>query len=559
MAEGKLMRKSKFGWLSVLVCGLVAVLLLALPVTAQDKGRFVPWERPKDWATLDPKVDYVPNTFVIGFNKPKIEPERLKGIVDLIQRVGENRKLQIENVSDQYFRGLENSTMPPAMVQVVRPEPKAAAVASVVGGNSIPNPNVCSNLVQYFRVSNAVGPELANLIDDLNAAIGSSFPDDVYILEPDTGGVPRQIPTPEWAKPAVATAADPVSASGVTVAVLDSGYNSMPGYTPAHSWNAVFKNANPKFTSTQLADITDNLTGPDARGHGTGVASIIRGPDMIGGSANKISMTNDVEIYPIKVCEDETCSSVSIAMGICRAISGIDGPVNVINLSLAGIVPSRLVKGAVKDALAANVTVVAAAGNIKTNLIRSSRWNETPGHYHFNLPLYPAAFSTGGGINQRRSDGIISVGAAQEAAVGGYEWAIFTPDAPRWFIPRHIAGSTLDPDPSLRVVTNLNRTIDLMAPGKNVLAIPNDGNFAVDNVVGGTSYAAPFVSGAAAILLGQHPTLTPAQLEKVMLDAARSNPVDCPPFMCGAGMLNVKGSLALLNDPTYRAANGITP
>jgi subtilisin family serine protease len=545
MAEGKLMRKSKFGLLSMFVCGLGAVLLLAFPVTAQDKGRFVPWEHPKDWETLKPEVDYIPNTFVIGFNKPKIAPERLKGIVDLIQRVGEGRKLQIENVSDQYFRGLENSTMPPARVQVVRPEPKATAAASVVGDTSIPNPNVCSNLVQYFRVSDATGPALANLIDDLNAAIGTQFPDDVYILEPNTGGHPIQAPTPDWAKPAIATSAEPVTASGVTVAVLDSGYTAAPGYTPAHSWNAVFRlpdnSPNMKFTSTQLADNADNLSTPHTRGHGTGVASIIRGPDLIGGEPNTISLTSDAEIYPIKVCEDETCSSVSIAIGICRAVSGIDGPVNVINLSLAGAVKSWLIDGAIKDAVAANVTVVAAAGNIKTDKVEASRWNETPGHYFFDYPLYPAALS-------KSVEGLISVGAAQQA-LGGFEWAVFNPKSPRW---------QLEEDQP-RTVTNLHDTIDLMAPGKYVLALPNDDKAPLTNVVGGTSFATPFVSAAAAILLGQNSSLTPKQIEGLLVDAARSHPVDCPPGMCGAGMLNIQGSLDLLDNPAYLSANGITP
>jgi subtilisin family serine protease len=555
MSEGKHMRKSKFGWLSVLVCGLGVVLLLALPVIAQRTGPFIRWERPKDWRVLEANMDYVPNAFVVGFTQ-NARLEKIPEIVKLIQTVGERQKVTITDVSESFFGPLGKTELTPRL-QVTSP------TDSQVSRSLTAVPNVCSNVLKYFQIPNNVsGPALADLIDALNAAIGVKFPDDVYILEPDTIGMPRQAPTPDWAKPAVATEEKPASASGVTVAVLDSGYNAMPGYTPSRSWNAVFRlgmgstaTPNPDFTSTDLLKAKDNFVEEGARGHGTGVASIIRGPDMIGGTANKISMTSDAEIYPIKVCDGDFCSSVSVALGICRAISDPGKPVGVINLSLAGP-RSWLVEGAVKDALAANVTVVASAANIKTNLTKWYRWNETPGHYFFDYPYYPAALSKGG-VSPKLADGIISVGASQEAAAGGYEWAIFTPKAPRWSIPRYIPGRM--PDRSLRVVTNLNFTNDLMAPGKNVLAIPNDGNFAVDNVVGGTSYAAPFVSGAAAILLGQHPTLTPAQLEKVLLDAARSNPVDCPPFMCGAGMLNVKGSLTLLNDPTYRAANGITP
>jgi subtilisin family serine protease len=488
------------------------------------------------------KVDYVPNTFVVGFTK-KATQKDADDVVQLIRQVGADKKLQINDVSSQYFRNLEGGIIPPAKVQGVESTPDSKAAASVTAGVSLTNASVCGSLVKYFQVLDLAGMNLIDLIAELNKALGST--DKVFILEPDYGGNPKQAPAPDWAKPAIATSAEPVTASGVTVAVLDSGYTAAPGYTPAHSWNAVFRlpdgSANMKFTSTQLADNTDNLSTPHTRGHGTGVASIIRGPDMIGGEPNTISLTSDAEIYPIKVCEDETCSSVSIAIGICRAVSGIDGPVNVINLSLAGAAKSWLIDGAIKDAVAANVTVVAAAGNIKTDKVEASRWNETPGHYFFDYPLYPAALS-------QDVQGLISVGAAQQA-LGGFEWAVFNPKSPRW---------QLEEDQP-RTVTNLHSTIDLMAPGKYVLALPNDDKAPLTNVVGGTSFATPFVSAAAAILLGQNSSLTPKQIEGLLIDSARLHPVDCPPNMCGAGMLNIQGALDLLDNPAYLSANSITP
>jgi hypothetical protein len=103
MAEGKHMRKSKFGWLSVFFCGVGAVLLLALPVAAQYKGT---WERPKNWESLVPNVDYVPNTFVVGFTK-KATQKDADDVVQLIRQFGADKKLQINDVSSQYFRNLE--------------------------------------------------------------------------------------------------------------------------------------------------------------------------------------------------------------------------------------------------------------------------------------------------------------------------------------------------------------------------------------------------------------------------------------------------------------------
>jgi subtilisin family serine protease len=528
------MHKRKLGWWSVFISGLGVLMLSAFSATAQTKGTFIPWERPENWNTFEPNVDYASNTFVVGFSKPTLDPARLNAILNAIRSVGNSQKLQITDVSEDFFGKDMRSQVP--KVQALVPSTSRANLA---------NPNVCGNLVRYFRVSDASGDQLANLINALNTEIGLNFPDDVFVVEPDPTGRPIQaVFGADWAKAAISSAHQPVSASNVTVAVLDTGYNALPGYAPTRAWNAVFKlpngSSNSKFTSTQLVDAADNLNTPDTRGHGTGVASIIRGPKTVSGRLNTISLTSDAEIYPIKVCEDETCSGVSIALGICRAISDTQ-PVNIINLSVAGLAPSGLVKGAVEDALAANVTVVAAAGNIKTDKVRPDQWNETPGQYHFDVKLYPAAFSSA-------EDGLISVGAAEQAN-GGYTWAVFNPKAPRWSI------ATAQP----RTVTNLHETIDLMAPGKYVLALPNDDRASWTNVVGGTSFSAPFVSAAAAIVLSQHPTLTPANLEKVLRDAASAHPVDCPPGMCGTGMLNVQGALDLLDNSAYRPTVGLTP
>jgi Subtilase family len=443
------MRKSKFGWLGMVILGLGSALLLGLPVTAQPKGKFVPWQQPRDWDTFVAQADYVPSAFVVGFTSNR--PENLGQIRERIQQVALENKLRVVDSSEAYLGKLQQEPKQGTSSSSIR--------ASVRGDIT---PNVCNNLIQYFEVPElATSPDakrLAELIKALSDDLGSKFPNDVYTVEGDTSGHPA--PAPDWAKPAIGTSAEPVSAPDVTVAVLDTGYNAMPDYEPALSWNAVFRlpngTPNPDFTSTDLAKIPDNFAQGGARGHGTGVASIIRGPDEIDGQANTISLTSDAELYPIKVCNGDTCSSVSVALGICKAIS--EPSVGVINLSLSGP-PNVLVKGAVEDAINAGVTVVAAAANINTRavnptggaVIDPARWNETPGHYKFDYRFYPAAYSKGAAEN---AEGIISVGAAQPA-LGGFEWAVFNPKSPHWQIA---------PDQT-RIVSNLNETIDLMAPG----------------------------------------------------------------------------------------------
>jgi subtilisin family serine protease len=565
------MQKRNVGWLSVLGTGLgVALLLGGFAAIAQPEGG---WKRPQDWSTFSPTMEYAPGQFVLAFNSPN--PSKLEEITNRVLRMGD--KYKVTDLSGSYFKGLGEKSLMPA--PRVREATLSNGKVMVSANASLSGPEVCGNLFKYFDAGNLQGKELADFIEQMSAELALNYPDDVYILEPDTGGYPKQSATydPDWAKGAIGAQAKPVTAKDVTVAVLDSGYTPMPGYTPTRSWNAVFRLGlngstppsmpNPDFASTDLSKIIDDYYTNGARGHGTGVASIIRGPEKIGTKPNTISLTSDAEIYPIKVCDKDMCSSISIAMGICKAISE-EKPADIINLSLAGP-PSKIVEGAVRDALAANVLVVASAANLKTRtiipddekipgepnpVVDPARWNETPGQYVFKYPYYPAAMSAGGS-DTNNADGIVSVSAAQRA-FGGFEWAIFSPKSPRWNI-----------DPAQpRTVTNLHESVDLMAPGREVLVLPNipqnpPPNYDIaplNNVVSGTSYAAPYVSAVAAILLHRNPTLTPVQLEKAMLDAALLHPVDCPPGVCGAGMVNVQGGLSLLNSASYLADNGIT-
>ncbi|GAA1391950.1 S8 family peptidase [Luteococcus peritonei] len=59
--------------------------------------------------------------------------------------------------------------------------------------------------------------------------------------------------------------------------------------------------------------------------------------------------------------------------------------------------------------------------------------------------------------------------------------------------------------------------VDLVAPGYNILSATNDGSFGVKS---GTSMAAPFVSGAAALALQAHPGWSPVQVQSFLVQQA---------------------------------------
>ncbi len=153
------------------------------------------------------------------------------------------------------------------------------------------------------------------------------------------------------------------------------------------------------------------------------------------------------EVYSINV-GDNSPSSIYVARAIHRAVkNGVD----VINLSLR-LAPSAVVEEAVQVALAEGVIVVAAAGN-----------------YPVGAGYRPTSFPA-------NIEGVISVGAA-------------------------------GPDGLLQPFS-ANEGVDIAAPGVQVIVGgPHDTWYNAS----GTSFAAPHVAAAVAMMRSLQPNLTPAQ------------------------------------------------
>jgi type VII secretion-associated serine protease mycosin len=207
-----------------------------------------------------------------------------------------------------------------------------------------------------------------------------------------------------------------------------------------------------------------NASGPDDdHGHGTHVAGVIAARPYQG--RGLVGIAPRCRLMPIKVLDREGKGATDdIVAGIVWAVNN---GASVINLSLGGTGGSRALREAVDYAIAKDVLLVAAMGNQGEN-----------------LQEYPAGYP-----------GVIAVGASDES------------DQKAGF-------------------SNTGSWISVCAPGENILStlptrpvhvVKNEGKQMYYDWMDGTSMAAPFVAGVAALLRAQYPNLS-AQVIKQRLE-----------------------------------------
>jgi membrane-anchored mycosin MYCP len=246
---------------------------------------------------------------------------------------------------------------------------------------------------------------------------------------------------------------------GVTVAVIDSGVDG--GHPQLRG--AVD-------AGTDLLDRQPSAAF-DCVGHGTAVASIIAARPRAG--TGFVGLAPGARIMPIRVSERQlledggTRGDTVDYGGIATAINtAVAGKARVINLSMYWFVDDPRVKAAVQGAVRADVVVVAAAGNA----------HNTAGGTEPDRVTYPAAY-----------EGVIGVGAIDETGA-------------------RAADSQVGP------------FVDLVAPGVGItLAANRSGDHWV---AGGTSFAAPHVAAAAALVRARWPAMSAAEVTRRLFATA---------------------------------------
>jgi membrane-anchored mycosin MYCP len=233
----------------------------------------------------------------------------------------------------------------------------------------------------------------------------------------------------------------------------------------------------------------------DCAGHGTLVAGIIAGrgaPD-----AGFVGVAPDADLVNIKTLQNvERAEGAEdqIARGIDAAVAaGVD----VINVSAASYTSSSRLQRAVQKALDRDIVVVAAAGNDEQRT---------------GAAMYPAAY-----------DGVLTVAATGE-------------------------------DGNLADFSVMQDYIEVAAPGEQIIAPAAIG----DGYVGGasgTSFAAPYVAGVAALVRAYHPDMKAAEVTRRIALTA-----DAPATDSGYGVVDpYRAVTAVLAAPARRQVRAQKP
>ena len=318
----------------------------------------------------------------------------------------------------------------------------------------------------------------------------------------------------QWALKRVLDGADlqPSGGAPVVIAIIDTGVDYQhPDLARDRIWrnsnerdNGIDDDENGYVDDLIGWDFANDTNNPwDNSGHGTHVAGIIAATTNNGRGV--AGMTNQVQVMPLKVL---TVFGRGRADGVAAAIYyAVANGARVVNMSLGGAGQSPAQQRALQYAFDKGVLVVVASGNEGANTQ---------------------------GFGPAELDTVLTVGAS-------------------------------GPDDKRLGFSNWGSSLDLVAPGQDVVSLrARFSDFALvadtaDYVAGewivgadagyyrasGTSFAAPFVSGAAAVLLARDPGLEAPDLMRILRQSARDTGTPGVDQFSGYGLVSLKAALEL--------------
>ncbi len=238
-----------------------------------------------------------------------------------------------------------------------------------------------------------------------------------------------------------------------------------------HGWNFVEGNNDPRTSVFDEGDDKESVS------HGTIISGLIgeRGDNGIDGTG----LNWQVSIMPIRAI---TNAGTGVLSNVTRAVNyAIENGANVITMSFVGKYDEPTLRGELYRAYQKGIVVVAAAGNHDETVIGDLS----------TVPEYPACYDRG-----QTQNWLLTV-----ASVNMYDQVSY--------------------------FSNTGNCIDIAAPGESIFSTqryapqygyPEQFGGAWD----GTSFAAPIVAGAAALLKAAHPDWKPDQIISTLISTADS-------------------------------------
>jgi thermitase len=275
--------------------------------------------------------------------------------------------------------------------------------------------------------------------------------------------------------------------SSIIVAIIDSGVKLNHPEFIGRIWtnyneisnNGIDDDNDGYIDDNKGWDFANNDNNPmDDYGHGTNVAGII------GANGNNATGYAGIDWHcKLMILKGlDNTNSGYYSWWIEAIYYAADHGARVINMSLGGSSYAVSFENAVEYAIANGVVVVVSMGNGNTNKVS-----------------YPAGFS-----------GVIAVGStnSNDRRTNPFFWSA-------------TSGS------------NFGSNISVVAPGNYIYGLDYQSNSDYSYYWGGTSQAAPHVTGLAALLLAQNPNRTPAQIKSIIEKTAEDQVGD--PFEDTAG------------------------
>lgn len=276
-----------------------------------------------------------------------------------------------------------------------------------------------------------------------------------------------------------------LNGAGVTIAVLDTGFTA--ALDTGHELTGAAGNRLSRVKAPINALVpyptAQSLTGAGDfwEGHGTQVAILAAG--------NVSGVAVGADVLPIKVCSPgsgrASCSTRDVLRGLCVALNAVPANRLVLNLSLGGAAPTGAIHAVLGWASSQGAVVVAAGGN------GHGRGLGGPGTP--DPEEYPAAFARSHAPSQVALP-LLAVASTGPGSGG-----------------RSLSSSTVW---RLSAFSTLGSYLNISAPGEAL-------DLGHDQVYSGTSFAAPLVAGAAALIRQASPSTPASAVRAFMLSGNR--------------------------------------